>query len=822
MQPNLTTLLLKIPRGNETTAEAAQTFLAALTQINSIGFWDKLTGKKALGLALEIALINQQIKFLITCDDSLAPFIETQLQSNYPLVIMEKDDDPIQGQALEITSLTLRKGNYYPIQIYSAFTDIDPLSSILSVLAKSDPDEIALIQFALQATNGSWQGYGQKLTETGGGKKVSETGVVTYLPHPDANIIKEKISYPGFYVSLRVASNSKTTLREISSAFGVYTRSDGNSFTTKKAGIFGRTNEILSLHSRNVTDSQILNITELATLWHLPNIKIKTTSIVWGTKVLSEPPDNLPAATEATQESKLDINFFAKTLYKNHDVIFGIKTIDRRRHIWIVGKTGTGKSTLIENMAIDDLKKDRGVALIDPHGDACETLLDYVPKHRINDTIYFNPADRDFPVVINPLEVTNREEAELVVSGIVSIFNKIFGFSWGPRLEYILRNTLMTLASVPDATLEDVLTMLTNQNYRKRIIDQITDPVLKNFWVNEFNKMPDKLREESISPILNKVGQFVTSPLIRRIIGQPKSSIAIDQIMNEGKILICNLSQGRLGEDNATLLGAMIITKFQLAAMRRVDMPEDQRKDFYLYVDEFQNFATPSFMKILSEARKYRLCLTLANQYMAQIPEEVTKSILGNAGTMVTFTAGAEDADILHKEFAEVFSPSDLVNLARHQIAIKLMVDGHVSRPFIAHTLPLPASKNQNRDKVIDISRERWAAKALNIRLVPVEPIRMANTSPQTPSNNTMRQQKPHYEGYTHARHQAGQTGGAEQSRSNKPWQNRGRTPTGAERSRGRDTNPHNVHVSSKKVEDTEAKTLFEAPKTASPLDQPK
>jgi hypothetical protein len=415
---------------------------------------------------------------------------------------------------------------------------------------------------------------------------------------------------------------------------------------------------------------------------------------------------------DISEEEKENRNFFARTTAKNREVIFGLKTIDRRRHAWIVGKTGTGKSTLIANMAIDDLKKGRGIAIIDPHGDLCDTVMDYIPKERINQTIFFNPADRDFPIVLNPLEVTNREEAELVVSGIVSIFNKIFGFSWGPRLEYILRNTLLTLAALPDTTLENVLTALTNPTYRKKMIAQTTDPVLKNFWVNEFEKMPDKQREEAISPILNKVGQFVTSPLIRRIIGQSKSSIHIEEVMNDGYILLASLSQGRLGEDNATLLGAMLITKFQLAAMRRVDMPEEQRRDFFLYVDEFQNFATPSFMKILSEARKYRLALTLANQYMAQIPPEVQKSILGNAGSMIAFTVGAEDASIIHKEYAEVFSETDLVNLANRQIAAKLMIDGHATRPFIAHTLPLPASKNQNREKVLRISRERWAFKS--------------------------------------------------------------------------------------------------------------
>jgi hypothetical protein len=245
-------------------------------------------------------------------------------------------------------------------------------------------------------------------------------------------------------------------------------------------------------------------------------------------------------------------------------------------------------------MAIDDLKKDRGIAVIDPHGDLSDILLNYIPKHRINDVIYFNPADKDYPIVINPLEVTNKEEAELVVSGIVSIFNKIFGFSWGPRLEYILRNSLSTLAMVPGTTLKDVPTLLTNKVYRTRVENELKDEVLKAFWVNEFDKMPDRLQQESISPILNKVGQFVASPLIRSVIGQSKSSISLDDVMNQGKILIANLSQGRLGEDNAALLGAMLITKFQLSAMHRINLPEEERRDFYLYVDEFQNFATGS------------------------------------------------------------------------------------------------------------------------------------------------------------------------------------------------------------------------------------
>jgi hypothetical protein len=705
--PTLATLFLKLPRNQEVTPEAAKTFLSALTQINSVSVVQKLFGKRAFPLALEIASVNQQIKFMITCDTSLVPFLETQIQSTYPLVVIEKTPDPLAGLKFEVKNLKLAKGNFYPLATYDKFTDVDPMASILSVLSKAEPTDTILIQIALEATDARWQAQGSSYADYG---TKNEDG--TYAPRSDKTIITEKISYPGFKTSIRLIANANKALTELTSAFGVFARSDGNHFTTSRPPLFADRNSLINdALDRKVTRGNILNVLELATLWHLPSEKIKTTGIAWGTKVLSEPPENLPSAITAGDEDKLHINFFGKTIFKNRDTIFGIKDADRRRHIWVIGKTGTGKSTLIANMAIDDLKKDRGLAIIDPHGDLSDIILNYIPKRRINDVVYFNPSDTSYPIVINPLEVTNKEEAELVVSGIVSIFNKIFGFSWGPRLEYILRNSLSTLAQVPNSTLKDVPLLLTNKTFRTRIENQLQDPVMVHFWQDEFDKMTDRLQQEAISPILNKVGQFVASPLIRTVIGQPRSSISLDDIMNQGKILLANLAQGRLGEDNAALLGAMLITKFQLSAMHRVAVPEEARRDFYLYVDEFQNFATGSFIKIMSEARKYRLDIMLANQYMAQIPEEVTKAILGNAGTVMTFAVGANDADILTKEFAEVFTAQDLINLGKYQIASKMTIDGQVTRPFVATTLPLPISSNLNREKVISASRQRWSKK---------------------------------------------------------------------------------------------------------------
>jgi hypothetical protein len=702
---SMTTLLLKLPRDTEVTPEAAQTFLSALTQINSVSSLKKLLGTKPQALALEIVLFDQQIRFQITCDRDLVPFVKTQIQSNYPLVLIEQTQDPLINKKLEIKKLFLGKGSYYPIATFESFQDIDPLSSVLSVLSKGDPDEIGLVQFALEATSSSWQRKGALYAERG---TKNEDG--SYSPRTDANIINEKISYPGFKVTIRLAANTKQTLRELVSSFGVFTRADGNKFSSKKTSQLKKRSALACLLQRKVEDNQILNIQELATVWHLPSDKIKTTSIAWGTSVLSEPPEDLPVAIDKSEDEKKEINYFAKTHFKNRETIFGIRTPDRRRHIWTLGKTGTGKSTLIANMAIDDLKKGRGLAVIDPHGDLIEILLDYIPKNRINDVIYFNPADA-LPPTINPLEVKTREEAELAASGLLSIFTKIWANVWSARMEYILRNSFLTLAQTPGSTLADVLKLLANKKFRDQIVEKIDDPNLVHYWKEEYDKMPERFQKEAISPIQNKVGQFVLSPMIREIIGQPKGSFRIDDVMDDGKIFLANLSQGRIGEDNANLLGAMLITKIQLAAMHRVDIREQERRDFYLYVDEFQNFATTSFIKILSEARKYRLNLMLANQYMAQIPEEVQKAILGNIGTMISFTAGAEDAQILQKEFSEVFTENDLVNLSRYQVAIKLTIDGQSNRPFLAHTLPLPVSRNQNRPKVINASRQRWSRK---------------------------------------------------------------------------------------------------------------
>ena len=405
-----------------------------------------------------------------------------------------------------------------------------------------------------------------------------------------------------------------------------------------------------------------------------------------------------------------DITFFAKTNFRNQERVFGIKMDDRRRHMYVIGKTGMGKTNLLENLAIQDIQKGHGIAFIDPHGDTAEKLIKAIPSNRINDVIYFNPADQDFPIAFNVMEKVGPEYRHLVASGLVGVFKKIWADSWGPRLEYILRNAILALLEYPGSTLLGVTRILVDKSYRERVVEKITDPVVRSFWVDEFTKWNDRVLQEVISPIQNKVGQFLSSALIRNIVGQTVSTFDVRKLMDEKKILIMNLSKGRLGEDNSALLGAMMITKIQLAAMGRVDIPEETRADFYLYVDEFQNFATESFANILSEARKYRLNLILANQYVTQIDEEVRDAIFGNAGSIVSFRVGAMDAEFLEKEFEPVFMMNDIVNLPKYQIYLKLMIDGIAGDAFSATTLPpIKLEDIGNEDKIINASRERYA-----------------------------------------------------------------------------------------------------------------
>lgn len=417
-----------------------------------------------------------------------------------------------------------------------------------------------------------------------------------------------------------------------------------------------------------------------------------------------------------------DITIIGQTNFRNR-VAFGVKQEDRMRHIYIVGKTGSGKSVLLENMIIDDIRDGRGVGLLDPHGDLAETVLKFVPEERLDDVIYFNPADMSHPIGFNPLEKVSEEHIHLVASGIMAVFKKVWADVWSNRMQYILNNTLLALLEYPGATLLDVMRMLTNKTYRNSVVRELTDPVVKTFWVEEFSKWTERYADEANAAVLNKIGQLVANPLIRHIVGQPHSTINLRELMDQGKILIINLSKGKMGEDNSSLIGAMLITKIQMAAMSRADLPSlEERKPFFLYIDEFQNFSTESFADIMSEARKYGLSLTVAHQYVKQLVDPISRStkvrdsVFGNVGTMIAFRVGAEDAEFLEKEFEPEFTMNDLVNLPKYNIYVKLMIDGAASKPFSALTFPpYEQEKESFTDVIVENSRRKYGVPVAEI-----------------------------------------------------------------------------------------------------------
>jgi len=731
---NLAHLLVRNPKDDETPIASATQIFASCLSHSHVPLW-KRAWMKPHRYAFEIFLLNQTVYFYVTTDEDQETFVSSQIGASFPTSSIMRTQDPMpavfESKHVAVGQLVLDNEFYLPTKTYADFEDIDTLGALVGYLAKQAPDVKMVVQILITAASFDWQARAVKragrmiiaATEGHASSSPTETGTIEtnrYARDPQQLLIMQKASFQGGKALVRLvvgteSSDPRSYLRNLAGTFGIFSHGDGNEFELKRP-LIRKKQFIQRIKNRSTyffeKRHQILNAQELATIWHPTGFLLKgVKNIAWGKTLLGEPPENLPAITSVTEEDKKDINFFAKTEFKNQETIFGIKTPDRRKHVYVIGKTGAGKSTLIANMAIDDIRKDRGIGIIDPHGDLSEIIMDYIPKRRLNDVVYLEPFDTERPFSLNVLEVHNDQHKDLVSSGIVAIFHKIYGESWGPRLEYILRNVILTLLDIEGGTLLDALRILSDQDFRDKVVARLSDPVLKNFWVAEFAKMPDKMRAEAVSPIQNKVGQFVSSKMIRNIIGNPVSSINLQEIMDEGKILILNLSQGKLGEDNAALLGAMVITQIQLAAMNRSFQKEEARRDFFLYVDEFQNFATTSFIKILSEARKYRLSLTLANQYSDQLEEEMQYAIYGNVGTLISFVVGAHDAELLTKEYAEIYTENDLVSLGKFETVMKLSIDGMTSAPFPAMTLPLPNVKNDNKEAIVRHSKERYGRK---------------------------------------------------------------------------------------------------------------
>ena len=552
--------------------------------------------------------------------------------------------------------------------------------------------------------------------------------------------VAKKATKLGYQVKIRLAylgesqTNAKLRMQALVGTFKQFNSTNLNGFKITKA-TFGK--EFIEKYSRRSfhDDGFILNIEELASVYHLPHTNVETPNIVWASSKTAEPPSKLPIITGNTL-SDAEISAFGVTNFRGVGHQFGMLRYDRSRHVYIIGQTGAGKSGLLELFALSDIFQNQGYAIIDPHGDFAINNMKFIPGSRLQDVVYFNPADTAYPLGFNPLEVMNPNQKTNISSEVIGVLKRMFGDSWGPRLEYILRYTILALLDRPETTMLDITRMLTDKKFRKETLGYCTDTVVQQFWNVEFASWNDKFATEAVAPVLNKVGAFTANPIIRNIIGQPRSTFNIRQIMDEGKILIVNLSKGLIGEDNAAILGSFLVTKIQLAAMSRSDIPDVRdRRPFYLYVDEFQNFATDSFATILSEARKYGLNLTVANQYISQMADTVRDAVFGNVGTVICFRVSADDAPILSKQFEPNFEAADLLQMHNRNFVINMVIGGEKTPAFSARTLELPPAQTDNTSRIIEHTRRHYARERASIEKEIADVIQPPVTSlqPQAP-----------------------------------------------------------------------------------------
>ncbi len=739
-------LRLEIPRTNDKKELSAEQMFASLHGILRSSKELKLEGSIQEHISFEIASINKRLKFYISAPEHLINFIEGQVYAQYPSVqIYEVKDDYSKRHhkqpVIHSAEAILTADEVLPIKTFPNF-EVDPLAAVTATLAKlDDDDEEMWIQVMARPIDDSWHKKssafiskiknGSSIFSGGGLNILGYLGQIFYaLSTPPGessgsakspevsdrdktriSAIEEKSRKLGYQVKVRMLylGNDETTARlrmqAMTGTLKQFNTTNLNGFMQGNASY--SPDGLAKYQARHFIDGGfILNIEELASLYHLPHTSVETPNIDWASSKTAEPPQNLAAAGVVAPE---ELSPFGITNFRGTNIQFGIKRGDRGRHMYIIGQTGTGKSGLLKLLTLSDVFSDNGFAIIDPHGDYAIDVLSYVPAHRLEDVVYFNPADTEFPIAFNPMEVTDPALKNHISSELVGVMKRMFD-SWGPRLEYILRYTLLALLDYPNSTMLDITRMLTEKPFRKDVISHVEDPVVRNFWTVEFASWNDKFASEAVAPVLNKVGAFTANPMIRNIIGQPTSSMNIREIMDNGKILVVNLSRGLVGEDNAAIMGALMVTKIQLAAMSRADIPNiDDRRPFYLYVDEFQNFATDSFAVILSEARKYGLNLTVANQYTSQMEPEVKDAVFGNVGGVIAFRVGADDATGLQKYFEPQFEAQDLIKLHNRHFVTSMSIDGERTPAFSGMTLNIPPTNANHIAKIIEHSRLMYA-----------------------------------------------------------------------------------------------------------------
>lgn len=747
-----TTLVVTVPRNNDKGPQSAMYFFAALHGIYKNTKERLEEGSFQEHISFEIVSHHKSLRFFIHVPTHLKDFLVGQLYAQYPLVeIKEVDDYALVKRDQEMqfigTELSLTRKDYYPIKTFQNFDVVDPLAGITSVLSQIDEDEQIWTQILVRPAGEEWQKQsiahisalrsGRSGTSIGGGivraifrgigiilrEIVSPTkdfkpAAPPKLSGPVEQAIKaieNKSTQLGYEVKTRIVLISKRSpdelklkMQSIVGAFKQYNASNLNGFTSGRLAL--NDFEFLNtFQTRQFEDHGfILNIEELASLYHLPTALVETPNIVWAGSKKGEPPSNLPIEGVVPAE---ELTVFGQTNFRGESVRFGIKLEDRLRHTYIIGQTGTGKSTTIENMVIDDMREGRGLCVVDPHGELVDTILKFIPRERLNDLILVNPGDKDFSVGFNLLENTSAEEREQISSSLMTVFNYIWD-GWSDRMQTYMKNTLLALMETPGTTFLSIPRMWNSTEFRAQIVANITDTEVADFWTKYEKdlKSNPKYVQEATAALLNKIGQFLSVPKIRAIVGQTRSTINMREIMDGKKILLIKLSKGEVGEDNIPLLGSLFITKIKLTAMERAGRTKADMPEFFLYVDEFQNFINKSFADILAEARKYRLGLVVAHQFMSQITDDIRSAILGNVGTAIMFRAGSEDTPTLVKFTEPVFAETDIMNLANYHIYVRLLVDGLPSPAFSAVTIaPYERPADDTTQEAINISRANYA-----------------------------------------------------------------------------------------------------------------
>lgn len=704
-------LQVAVQRSNEIKIDAMDQLFASLYSMKKGGFWQKFDIQPTI--SFEIVAKQEDIRFYVWCPKKLKDLVERQINGAYPdAEVTEVDEYNIFTEEGKVAykSFQLGKANFYPIKTFKDLA-VDPLSGITSSLAKLGAGEAIAMQMVISPAESDWQKEGSgfisstKKAESDPEKAKFSVGAKTL------EAVEGKIAKPGFETSVRIVAVSpseevaKSNIANLSSAFSQLA-GDLNKFSSRKIyrkGAFMedflyRYQPMFNLFSNH---RSVLNSEELATIYHFPNRQITTPHLFWLNAKTAPAPAQIP--TEGL--------FLGVSAYRGIKREVYVSNEDRMRHVYIIGKTGTGKSELLKDMILQDIKSGKGLCFMDPHGDAVQDIMKLIPPERAEDVIYFNPGDTERPMGLNLLEAKSEDEKHFAATAVINMMYKLFdpyktGIV-GPRFEHAVRNAMLTVMSEPGSTFIEVMRVLTDSRFVQELLPKVTDPIIRRYWTDQIAQTSDFHKSEVLDYITSKFGRFVTNKLIRNIIGQSVSSFDFRKIMDEGKILLINLAKGELGEENSNFLGLILVPRILMAAMSRSDTPQENRRDFYLYVDEFQNFATPDFAVILSEARKYRLGLCVANQFIGQVEEEVKNAVFGNVGTIVSFRVGVTDANYLQHEFTPTFSEDDLLNVERYHSYVKTIVNNEPVPPFsVDMTKDIEKVKAAESERVAEIIRE--------------------------------------------------------------------------------------------------------------------